>query len=105
MFNFKKDKDGHWKWFAGNLASGGAAGARSLVFVYSVDYARTHLANDAKTAKKGGERLFSGLGDVYRKTLQLGLALLDFRKDLIFHALGLWSIVVFTLGCMTLRSQ
>uniref|UniRef100_A0A804I842 Uncharacterized protein n=1 Tax=Musa acuminata subsp. malaccensis TaxID=214687 RepID=A0A804I842_MUSAM len=21
MFNFKKDKDGYWKWFAGNLAS------------------------------------------------------------------------------------
>ncbi|CAL9168806.1 unnamed protein product [Musa hybrid cultivar] len=58
MFNFKKDKDGHWKWFAGNLASGGAAGARSLVFVYSVDYARTHLVNDAKAEKKGGERLF-----------------------------------------------
>ncbi|CAD5166461.1 unnamed protein product [Musa acuminata subsp. malaccensis] len=58
MFNFKKDKDGHWKWFAGNLASGGAAGARSVVFVYSVDYARTHLANDAKAAKKGGERQF-----------------------------------------------
>ncbi|GMH07239.1 hypothetical protein Nepgr_009079 [Nepenthes gracilis] len=25
LFNFKKDKDGYWKWFAGNLASGGAA--------------------------------------------------------------------------------
>lgn len=23
MFNFKKDKDGYWKWMAGNLASGG----------------------------------------------------------------------------------
>ncbi|KAL0307018.1 UNVERIFIED_CONTAM: ADP,ATP carrier protein 3, mitochondrial [Sesamum radiatum] len=22
LFNFKKDKDGYWKWFAGNLASG-----------------------------------------------------------------------------------
>ncbi|PKU67804.1 ADP,ATP carrier protein 3, mitochondrial [Dendrobium catenatum] len=21
MFNFKKDRDGYWKWFAGNLAS------------------------------------------------------------------------------------
>ncbi|KAH0981633.1 hypothetical protein GBA52_008810 [Prunus armeniaca] len=26
LFNFKKDRDGYWKWFAGNLASGGAAG-------------------------------------------------------------------------------
>lgn len=70
MFNFKKDKDGYWKWFAGNLASGGAAGASSLLFVYSLDYARTRLANDAKAAKTGGERQFNGLVDVYRKTLQ-----------------------------------
>ncbi|KAG6519603.1 hypothetical protein ZIOFF_023099 [Zingiber officinale] len=72
MFNFKKDKDGYWKWFAGNLASGGAAGACSLFFVYSLDYARTRLANDAKAAKKGGggARQFNGLIDVYRKTLQ-----------------------------------
>lgn len=69
MFNFKKDKDGYWKWFAGNLASGGAAGASSLFFVYSLDYARTRLANDAKSSKKGGgERQFNGLVDVYRKT-------------------------------------
>ncbi|KAG6499347.1 hypothetical protein ZIOFF_039112 [Zingiber officinale] len=46
MFNFKKDRDGYWKWFAGNLASGGAA------------------------AKKGGGRQFNDLVDVYRKTLQ-----------------------------------
>lgn len=30
-----------WKWFAGNLASGGAAGATSLCFVYPLDFART----------------------------------------------------------------
>ncbi|WFC99439.1 hypothetical protein MYAM1_002183 [Malassezia yamatoensis] len=53
-----------------NIASGGAAGASSLVFVYSLDYARTRLANDAKSAAKGGgERQFNGLIDVYRKTL------------------------------------
>ncbi|KAL3599697.1 hypothetical protein D5086_007615 [Populus alba] len=70
LFNFKKDRDGYWKWFAGNLASGGAAGASSLLFVYSLDYARTRLANDAKAGKKGGERQFNGLVDVYRKTLK-----------------------------------
>jgi len=70
MFNFNKDKDGYWKWFGGNLASGGAAGACSLFFVYSLDYARTRLANDNKSAKKGGQRQFNGLIDVYRKTLQ-----------------------------------
>jgi hypothetical protein len=53
LFNFKKDRDGYWKWFAGNLASGGAAGASSLLFVYSLDYARTRLANDAKAAIRG----------------------------------------------------
>nr|GEY29502.1 ADP,ATP carrier protein 1, mitochondrial [Tanacetum cinerariifolium] len=69
LFNFKKDRDGYWKWFAGNLGSGGAAGASSLLFVYSLDYARTRLANDSKSAKKGGERQFNGLVDVYKKTL------------------------------------
>ncbi|KAG2189286.1 hypothetical protein INT44_004428 [Umbelopsis vinacea] len=69
MFNKDKNRDGYWQWFAGNLASGGAAGASSLFFVYSLDYARTRLANDSKSAKKGGERQFNGLVDVYRKTL------------------------------------
>ncbi|CAJ0631456.1 195_t:CDS:2 [Entrophospora sp. SA101] len=70
MFNYKKDKDGYAKVFLGNIASGGAAGAASLTFVYSLDYARTRLANDAKAAKKGGERQFNGLVDVYRKTIK-----------------------------------
>jgi solute carrier family 25 (adenine nucleotide translocator) protein 4/5/6/31 len=69
MFGYKKDKDGYWKWFAGNMASGGLAGATSLAFVYSLDFARTRLANDNKSAKKGGAREFNGLADVYRKTL------------------------------------
>ncbi|CAN3373156.1 hypothetical protein DIURU_001190 [Diutina rugosa] len=67
MFGFKKE-EGYWTWFAGNLASGGMAGATSLFFVYSLDYARTRLANDAKSAS--GEREFNGLIDVYRKTLK-----------------------------------
>ena len=68
LFGFRK-QDGYWKWFAGNVASGGAAGATSLLFVYSLDYARTRLANDAKSAKSGGSRQFNGLVDVYKKTL------------------------------------
>ncbi|KAM3287202.1 hypothetical protein P3S67_020632 [Capsicum chacoense] len=55
-----------WRKFT----SGGAAGALSLLFVYSLDYARTRLANDAKAARKGGERHFNGLLDVYRKTIK-----------------------------------
>ena len=39
--------------------------------MYSLDYARTRLANDAKSVKKaGGERQFNGLIDVYKKTLK-----------------------------------
>lgn len=45
------------------------AGATSLLFVYSLDYARTRLANDAKNSKTGGARQFNGLVDVYKKTL------------------------------------
>jgi len=69
MFGFKKDRDGYAWWMVGNLASGGAAGATSLLFVYSLDYARSRLAIDSKASKKGGERQFNGLIDVYKKTL------------------------------------
>lgn len=69
MFGFKKD-EGYWTWLAGNLASGGMAGATSLAFVYSLDYARTRLANDAKSSKGDGAREFNGLLDVYKKTLK-----------------------------------
>ena len=68
---FKKNKnDGYMINFTKNIASGGAAGALSLCFVYSLDYARTKLANDLKSSSKGGEREYNGLIDVYRKTLQ-----------------------------------
>jgi len=67
---FKQSKDdGYMVNFAKNIASGGAAGAMSLCFVYSLDYARTKLANDLKSAK-GGERQYNGLIDVYSKTLK-----------------------------------
>eukprot|EP01002_Notosolenus_urceolatus_P001494 NODE_1387_length_1440_cov_5.820992_g1154_i0.p1 GENE.NODE_1387_length_1440_cov_5.820992_g1154_i0~~NODE_1387_length_1440_cov_5.820992_g1154_i0.p1 ORF type:complete len:305 (+),score=53.49 NODE_1387_length_1440_cov_5.820992_g1154_i0:118-915(+) len=64
---WKKDRDGYWWWLLGNLMSGGAAGASSLVFVYSLDYARTRLANDLKAE---GQRQFNGIVDVYRKTVR-----------------------------------
>jgi len=62
-------KDSRMSKLGKNLASGGLAGALSLTFVYSLDYARTRLANDNKSSKKGGERQFNGLVDVYKKTL------------------------------------
>jgi solute carrier family 25 (mitochondrial adenine nucleotide translocator), member 4/5/6/31 len=54
-----------WRYFAGNLASGGAAGATSLCFVYPLDFARTRLAADV--GKSGAEREFSGLGNCLAK--------------------------------------
>ncbi|KAK5640507.1 hypothetical protein RI129_011318 [Pyrocoelia pectoralis] len=54
-----------WRYFLGNLASGGAAGATSLCFVYPLDFARTRLAAD--TGKAAGEREFSGLGNCLTK--------------------------------------
>ncbi|RNA12011.1 ADP-ATP carrier mitochondrial-like [Brachionus plicatilis] len=56
--------------FGKTVVSGGIAGALSLCFVYSLDYARTRLANDTSSAKTGGVRQFNGLFDVYKKTVQ-----------------------------------
>jgi len=50
-----------WRFFLGNLASGGAAGATSLCFVYPLDFARTRLGADI--GKGAGQREFKGLGD------------------------------------------
>lgn len=65
-----KKTDTYSMKFSKNIASGGAAGAMSLLFVYSLDYCRTRLANDAKAGAKGGDRQFNGIVDVYRKTLK-----------------------------------
>lgn len=54
--------------FSMNILSGGIAGSLSLMFVYSLDYCRTRLANDAKA--KGKEREFNGMIDVYVKTIK-----------------------------------
>ena len=70
VFNMKKI-DACGIKFTKNVASGGAAGVLSLCFVYSLDYACTHLANDTKAAGKGGTPCqFNGLIDVYCKTLK-----------------------------------
>ena len=65
---FKPSKaDSYAVTLSKNIAAGGIAGAMSLTFVYSLDYARTRLANDIKG--KNGERQFNGLVDVYKKTI------------------------------------
>jgi len=54
-----------WKFFMGNLASGGAAGATSLMVVYPLDFARTRLAADV--GKGASDRQFTGLIDCLTK--------------------------------------
>jgi len=51
-------------FFLGNMASGGAAGATSLCFVYPLDFARTRLAADVGSGK---EREFTGLVNCLQK--------------------------------------
>ena len=68
LFNFNKN-DPYSVKFAKNIFSGGAAGALSSFFTYHLDYCRTRLSSDAKSAGKGG-REFNGMIDVYRKTIK-----------------------------------
>lgn len=67
LFGRSKEKDGYIKWFAGNVASGSAAGATTSLFLYHLDYVRTRLGTDAN--QHNGQRQFRGLIDVYRKTI------------------------------------
>jgi solute carrier family 25 (mitochondrial adenine nucleotide translocator), member 4/5/6/31 len=60
MFPSYSPKTDFWKFFASNMASGGAAGAASLMIVYPLDFARTRLAADVG---KGSNREFSGLAN------------------------------------------
>merc|ERR1711862_381189 len=67
MFKTAKDAPQYEK-FGKNILSGGVAGSLSLTFVYSLDYCRTRVANDAKS--KTGTRQYSGMVDVYVKTIK-----------------------------------
>jgi len=53
-----------WKFFLGNLLSGGAAGATTLMFVYPLDFARTRLAVDVGHTS---ERQFKGMMDCFKQ--------------------------------------
>ena len=55
---------GFWPCLAGNVASGGLAGATSLLVVYPLDFARTRLAMDTG---KGAAREFTGTFDCILK--------------------------------------
>jgi len=65
----KADKNKEFaKFFLINMASGGLAGAGSLLIVYPLDYARTRLASDVGS----GKAQFSGLADCLKKTVASG---------------------------------
>ena len=64
MFPKVDKKQDALKSFAINMASGGLAGAGSLMIVYPLDYARTRLASDVGT----GKAQFKGLADCLVKT-------------------------------------
>lgn len=67
IFNPYNPKSEPGKFFLGNCASGGAAGATSLSVVYPLDFARTRLAADVGS---GGQREFNGLVDCLTKIFQ-----------------------------------
>jgi len=69
VFFRDRKKFGYFQYFMGNIMTGGVAGGVSLFCVYSLDYARTRLSNDSKSAKHGGQKQFNGLIDVYRQTI------------------------------------
>ncbi|CDR93903.1 adenine nucleotide translocase, putative [Babesia bigemina] len=64
LFPRYDQKTEFWKFFAANMASGGLAGANSLLIVYPLDFARTRLASDVR---KEGQREFTGLIDCLMK--------------------------------------
>lgn len=66
IFVRPRSEVGFWRFFAGNLASGGAAGATSLLFVYPLDFARTRLGADVGKGPEG-KREFTGLADCLTK--------------------------------------
>lgn len=69
MFPKYDPKADFGKFFAANVASGGAAGAASLLIVYPLDFARTRLAADVG---KGTGREFTGLIDCLSKVSKRG---------------------------------
>jgi len=62
-----------WQFFGTQLASGGLAGAASLMIVYPLDFARTRLAADVGGGKGSTQgREFNGLVDCIKKVTAKG---------------------------------
>jgi len=68
LFVRPKEEVGFTMFFMGYLAAGGAAGATSLTVSYPLEYTYTRMAADVGDAN--GKRMYSGIGDCVRKTVQ-----------------------------------
>jgi solute carrier family 25 (mitochondrial adenine nucleotide translocator), member 4/5/6/31 len=69
LFPKYNPKTDFWRFFGTNMASGGLAGAGSLLIVYPLDFARTRLAADVGSGKT---REFNGLLDCLSKVAKRG---------------------------------
>ncbi|XP_952570.1 ADP/ATP transporter, putative [Theileria annulata] len=85
MFPKYNQKTDFWKFFGANLASGGLAGASSLLIVYPLDFARTRLASDVG---KGAKREFTGLLDCLLK-IQRSTGVLSLYKGFLVSVQGI----------------
>ena len=96
---FDPKTDG-FKFFLGNLASGGAAGAASLCFVYPLDFSRTRLAADiGKT-----ERQFNGLLDCLTKIYKSD-GLFGLYQGFSISVLGIIAYRALYFGCYDTGKQ
>lgn len=57
--------------FAQNVLAGGLTGSAALGIVYSLDYARTRLANDIQIKELAVEHQYRGMADVFKQTTQV----------------------------------
>ncbi|EAN32427.1 ADP/ATP translocase 2 N-terminally processed [Theileria parva strain Muguga] len=85
MFPKYNQKTDFWKFFGANLASGGLAGASSLLIVYPLDFARTRLASDVG---KGAKREFTGLLDCLMK-IQRSTGVMSLYKGFMVSVQGI----------------
>lgn len=94
-YNQKKE---FWSWFGVNMASGGLAGASSLLIVYPLDFARTRLGADVG---KGADREFTGLVDCISKTAKRGGALALYQG----FGISVAGIIVYRGVCPSSRAR
>lgn len=82
------------KFFLSNLASGGMAGALSLLFVYPLDFARTRLGADIG---KGQAREFTGLTNCLTKIFKSD-GLIGLYRGFVISVIGIIIYRAFYFG-------